>query len=85
MIYFSQKSRVTPNTEANKMTQEQKRRINTEIKRLEEKLEYATKTLNLSKENAKEDPDWNYWVQKDQMLVDHLNANISKLKAMLEA
>lgn len=66
------------------MTQEQKRRINTEIKRLEEKLALATTTLNLSKENAKEDPDWNYWVQKDQMLVDYLNANITKLKSMLE-
>lgn len=67
------------------MTQEQKRRINTEIKRLEEKLETATAALNRSKEIEKEDADWNYWVQKDQMLVDHLNENISKLKAMLVA
>lgn len=67
------------------MTNEQKRRINTEIKRLEEKLEVATATLNRSKEIEKEDADWNYWVQKDQMLVDHLNENISKLKAMLVA
>ena len=67
------------------MTQEQKRRINTEIKRLEEKLAAAMETLNRSKEIAKEDADWNYWVQKDQMLVDHLNENISKLKAMLVA
>ena len=67
------------------MTNEQKRRINTEIKRLEEKLEVATATLNRSKEIEKEDADWNYWVQKDQMFVDHLNENISKLKAMLVA
>lgn len=67
------------------MTNEQKRRINIEIKRLEEKLEVATATLNRSKEIEKEDADWNYWVQKDQMLVDHLNENISKLKAMLVA
>ena len=67
------------------MTNEQKRRIDTEINRLEEKLEVATATLNRSKEIEKEDSDWNYWVQKDQMLVDHLNENISKLKAMLVA
>ena len=67
------------------MTNQQKRRINTEIKRLEEKLASATETLNRSKEIEKEDADWNYWVQKDQMLVDHLNKNIAKLKAMLVA
>ena len=67
------------------MTNEQKRRINTEIKRLEEKLASAMSTLNRSKEIEKEDPDWNYWVQKDQMLIDQLNENISKLKAMLVA
>ena len=67
------------------MTQEHKRRVNTEIKRLEEKLASAMATLNRSKEIEKEDPDWNYWVQKDQMLVDHLNENISKLKDMLVA
>ena len=67
------------------MTNEQIRRINVEINRLEEKLASAMLTLNRSKEIAKEDADWNYWVQKDQMLVDHLNANISKLKAMLVA
>ena len=67
------------------MTNEQKRRINTEIKRLEGKLASATETLNRSKEIEKEDADWNYWVQKDQMLVDHLNENISKLRAMLVA
>ena len=67
------------------MTNEQIRRINVEINRLEEKLASAMTSLNRSKEIAKEDADWNYWVQKDQMLVDHLNANISKLKAMLVA
>ena len=67
------------------MTQEHKRRVNTEIKRLEEKLASAMATLNRSKEIEKEDPDWNYWVQKDQMLVDHLNENISKVKDMLVA
>lgn len=67
------------------MTNEQIRRIDVEINRLEEKLASAMATLNRSKEIAKEDADWNYWVQKDQMLVDHLNANISKLKAMLVA
>lgn len=67
------------------MTNEQIRRINVEINRLEEKLASAMATLNRSKEIAKEDADWNYWVQKDQMLVDHLNSNISKLKAMLVA
>lgn len=65
------------------MTNEQKRRINTEIKRLEEKLASAMETLNRSKEIEKEDADWSYWVKKDQMLVDHLNENISKLRAML--
>lgn len=69
----------------NCLTQEQERRINTEINRLEEKLASAMATLNRSKEIAKEDADWNYWVQKDQMLVDHLNASISKLRAMLVA
>ena len=67
------------------MTNEQKRRINTEIKRLEEKLASAMASLNMSKEIEKEDPDWNYWVQKDKMLVDRLNENISKLKDMLVA
>ena len=67
------------------MTNEQIRRIDVEINRLEEKLASAMATLNRSKEIAKEDADWNYWVQKDQMLVDHLNANISKLKDMLVA
>lgn len=67
------------------MTNEQKRRINTEINRLEEKLAAAMATLNRSKEIEKEDADWSYWVRKDQMMVDHLNENISKLKAMLVA
>lgn len=65
------------------MTNEQIRRINTEINHLEEKLEAANKSLTRSKEIAAEDTDWNYWVEKDQMLVDYLNGNISKLKAML--
>ena len=67
------------------MTQEQKRRVNTEIKRLEEKLAPAMAALNRSKEIEKEDADWSYWVQKDQILVDHLNESISKLKAILVA
>ena len=67
------------------MTKDQKRRINAEIKRLEEKLAFAMETLNRSKEIEKEDPDWNCWVQKDQVLVDRLNENISKLRAMLVA